>query len=174
MTKQEIIHKLTANHQRFAEFIIGLSDKDFTFSNNGKWSAGQQLDHLCRGVKPLLQGFILPKVVIGTMFGKADRSSIDYDALVAKYQTILANGGKASGKFIPETINPHQKETLCNELLKMVESLSAKIDKFSEKDLDKYLLPHPLIGKLTVREMLYFTIYHAEHHHKATLRSLKL
>ena len=174
MTKQEIIHKLIANHRAFAEFIIGLSEQEFIISNDGKWTAGQQVDHLCRGVKPLLQGFMLPKVVIGTMFGKADRSSIDYDALVAKYRELLANGGKASGKFIPETINPHQKETLCNELLKMVESLSEKIDKFSEKDLDKYLLPHPLIGKLTVREMLYFTIYHAEHHHQATLRNFEL
>ena len=174
MTKQEIIHKLIANHQAFAEFISSLSEPDFIISNDGKWTAGQQVDHLCRGVKPLLQGFMLPKVVIGTMFGKADRSSMDYDALVTKYRELLANGGKASGKFIPETINPHQKETLCNELLKMVESLSEKIDKFSEKDLDKYLLPHPLIGKLTVREMLYFTIYHAEHHHQATLRNLEL
>jgi hypothetical protein len=25
-------------------------------------------------------------------------------------------------------------------------------------------LPHPLLGKLTLREMLYFTAYHADHH----------
>jgi len=27
------------------------------------------------------------------------------------------------------------------------------------------LLPHPLLGKVTVREMLYFTIHHVQHHH---------
>ena len=31
-------------------------------------------------------------------------------------------------------------------------------------DLDKYVLPHPLLGKVTLREMLYFTIHHNEHH----------
>jgi hypothetical protein len=25
-------------------------------------------------------------------------------------------------------------------------------------------LPHPLLGKLTVREMLFFTLYHQRHH----------
>ena len=31
-------------------------------------------------------------------------------------------------------------------------------------DLDAVLLPHPLLGKLTVREMLFFTVYHVQHH----------
>jgi DinB superfamily len=174
MKKQEINDKLLENYQSFANYVVGLNDADFEFTNGEKWTAGQQLDHLCRSVNPLLQAFMMPKLVLGTMFGKADRESMSYNALVEKYQELLANGGKASGKFIPETINANQKETLRNNLLKAVESLIKKADKFSENDLDKYLLPHPLLGKLTLREMLCFTIYHAEHHHKATLRNLEL
>ena len=34
----------------------------------------------------------------------------------------------------------------------------------SQADLDRYRLPHPLLGKLTVREMLFFTVYHNYHH----------
>ena len=44
------------------------------------------------------------------------------------------------------------------------EKLIAKIEKQTESDLDKYILPHPLLGKVTLREMLYFTIHHNEHH----------
>ena len=33
-----------------------------------------------------------------------------------------------------------------------------------DTDLDKYFLPHPLLGKLTIREMLFFTLYHDRHH----------
>ncbi len=33
-----------------------------------------------------------------------------------------------------------------------------------EEDLDRYVLPHPLLGKLTLREMLCFTLYHNYHH----------
>jgi hypothetical protein len=35
---------------------------------------------------------------------------------------------------------------------------------WSEDDLDNHRLPHPLLGKLTVREMLFFTLYHIQHH----------
>jgi hypothetical protein len=38
------------------------------------------------------------------------------------------------------------------------------IEKTKEEDLDIYLIPHPIIGKITLREFLYFTIYHIEHH----------
>ena len=174
MNKQEIINKLQANHQNFVGFITNLSDADFTFSNNSKWTAGQQLDHICRGVKPLMQGFMLPKFVFGLLFGTAEKASLAYDDLVKKYQTILADGGKASGRFIPKTIEISEKEKLKNNLLKSVESLTKNLEKFSENDLDKYRLPHPLLGKLTVREMLYFTIYHVEHHHKAALKNLEV
>jgi len=37
-------------------------------------------------------------------------------------------------------------------------------EKWNESELDGYLLPHPLIGKLTIREMLFFTMYHNLRH----------
>ena len=40
------------------------------------------------------------------------------------------------------------------------------VSKWSEGDLDLYVIPHPLIGGLTFREILYFTIYHVQHHKK--------
>jgi len=43
---------------------------------------------------------------------------------------------------------------------------------FSEEDLDKLILPHPLLGKLTLREMMYFTIYHVQHHQRIVERNL--
>jgi molybdopterin synthase catalytic subunit len=50
----------------------------------------------------------------------------------------------------------------------VVKKLNKVAQKCSEKDLDYYVIPHPLIGKLTLREMLFFCIYHVQHHHKIT------
>jgi hypothetical protein len=33
-------------------------------------------------------------------------------------------------------------------------------------------MPHPLLGKITAREMIYFTVYHSEHHVAATKKRL--
>jgi uncharacterized damage-inducible protein DinB len=174
MNKQEIDAKLIENHRKFADYIANLSDEDFTFSNGEKWTAGQQCDHICLSIKPLLKGLSLPKIAIAAMFGKAERDSMSYDDLVAKYQSVLASGGKSTARFLPAAINANQKETMPKSLLKLIGSLTKKIGKFSESDLDKYQIPHPLLGKLTLREMLCFMIYHVEHHHKAALRNLDL
>jgi hypothetical protein len=49
--------------------------------------------------------------------------------------------------------------------MREVTTLNKRLKKYSEASLDELILPHPLLGKLTLREMLYFTIYHAGHHH---------
>jgi len=36
--------------------------------------------------------------------------------------------------------------------------------KWKEPQLDQYIAPHPLLGKITLRELCYFTIYHTKHH----------
>ena len=172
MTKEEIKHKLRENHRTFADCIVSLSDKDFLFTTNDKWTAGQQLDHICRSAGALNKGMALPKFIIKLYIGKANRPSKDYDALVAKYKIKLEAGGRATGRFIPKPVLPDQKTMLKEKLLKTVDSLCRKVDRYDEKQLDYYILPHPLLGKLTVREMLYFTIHHAEHHLNNTLRNL--
>ena len=41
---------------------------------------------------------------------------------------------------------------------------------WSEGDLDRVRLPHPLLGTLTVREMLLFALYHGLHHVNSVAR----
>ncbi len=172
MNKQQIAAKLIENHQKFADYLSSLNEEEFLFSFEEKWTAGQQLDHIVRGVSPVKMALTLPKFVPNLLFGKANRSSTDYGGLVAKYQGKLAAGSQASGKFIPPEIRFDSREHLKNKLLKTVKALTDKIDRFSEQQLDEYILPHPILGKLTIREMLYFTIYHVEHHHQNTIKNL--
>ena len=103
---------------------------------------------------------------VGIIFGKANRSSKSYDELVEKYQQKLSEGYKATGNYIPPKIYASQKIFLENKLAHIINAIEDNLDNFSEEELDKYILPHPLLGKLTYREMMYFTIYHAQHHEK--------
>ena len=85
----------------------------------------------------------------------------------------IEQGGKASGRFVPQSIPFRQRENLTKQLLKLINKLVGQVDGFSEEQLDELILPHPLLGKLTLREMLCFTIYHVENHHKITLRNIE-
>jgi uncharacterized damage-inducible protein DinB len=83
---------------------------------------------------------------------------------VRDYQAKLQHGGKSPSTYVPAITVNSVKRLL--QLEKSVDRLCHIIDGLTEEELDRYLLPHPLLGKLTMREMLYFTIYHVTHHHR--------
>jgi hypothetical protein len=162
--KPQIISALTGKVDEFNNYISPLNKEQFEATPNGKWSAGQNLDHLIRAIKPLQLAYGLPKFALTILFGKTYRPSRTYDEVVTKYKTKLATGGKASGPFIPPLVGFEKKDELIKTYDTQKQKLISKIEKQSETDLDKYILPHPLLGKVTLREMLYFTIHHNEHH----------
>lgn len=162
--KPQIIFALNEKIDAFNNYIEPLSKEQFEATPNGKWSAAQNLDHLIRSIKPLQLAYRLPKFALLILFGKTNRPSRTYDELVTKYKTKLTAGGKASGPFIPPFISFEKKEVLIRKYREHKQKLIAKIEKQEEKDLDTYILPHPLLGKVTLREMLFFTIHHNEHH----------
>ena len=172
MSKDEILHRLYFSHARFINQITVLPDPVYVHSVNSKWTPGQQLDHIIKSVSPVNLAFRLPSFLLRVVFGKANRPSRTYDELVGKYHAKLAAGYKSPQAFIPKPISVHYRERLPKKLRTLVYSLMYRADSFSEKQLDTLLLPHPLLGKLTLREMLYFTIYHAEHHEKQVLQNL--
>lgn len=172
MNKQTILEQLEIHHAEFQHLMRSFGEADYLFAPEGKWSAGQQLDHICRSVAPVNMAFGLPLFVLGWFFGKANRPSRSYEALVAKYKTKLAEGGRAGGRFIPPTAEWTEREKLLRRLELLVAALGKKVAKVKENQLDTYILPHPLLGKLTLREMLYFTIYHVQHHQSAVLLNL--
>ena len=164
MNKAEIIHHLTNNYQSFTSKILSLQEDEFLFTVNDKWTAGQNAEHILRAVKPVNLAFGLPLFVPKLLFGKSNRPSKSYQGLVEKYKNKLAEGGKASGRYIPPAVVYSQQQNICKQITAVVDSLCKRVNNKTEDDLDVYILPHPLMGKLTLREMLYFTIYHAEHH----------
>ena len=92
-----------------------------------------------------------------------------YEELCDRYRAEIARGAQASGRYLPnqETATGDadmKKKELMDQWSKANQELLTIIEKWDESELDKYLLPHPLIGKLTIREMIFFTIYHNLRH----------
>lgn len=172
MNKQALIQALQKQYKSFASEVEILNEPEFMQAAADKWTAGQHLDHLCRSLRPLAIGLRIPKFIPRLLFGKANRPSKTYQDLVDKYLRKIAAGAKASGPYVPKAIPFSQKKRLLNTLQKLVSTLCKAVDTFSEAQLDKIILPHPLLGKVTIREMLYFTAYHAEHHKKLVERNL--
>jgi hypothetical protein len=169
MTKQEILQKLAEGFSIVEDTLRKTDETIFYVRKDNKWSIAENCKHLVLSVKPLNMAFSLPNFAL-LFFGKLNREARTYDEIVEKYLQKLAEGAVAPEQFVPEKLSvENKKEDLIDELKKINDTFLKKVDDFTEEDLDKYLIPHPVLGKLTIREMLYFTINHTLHHHKAIL-----
>jgi hypothetical protein len=157
MTIPEIKNALTERHRSFTDYLHTLTHDDFMFSLNNKWTAGQQLEHIYLSVHALNGGMKVPKVFLGWVMGKANRPSKTYDKLVEKYLERIKENPTAPSPFIPVNIKFAQRTETIEKLHKEVAKLCRHTGCYSEEQLDKYILPHPRLGKQTIREMLYST-----------------
>ena len=173
MNKYEISEQLASHHNQFIDLLRSLHEQDYIFAPHGKWNAAKQLDHIIKSVTPVNMALGIPKIFLKWKFGIANRPSKTYEELVAKYNVRLQEGGKASGQFIAEDSSFEQREAQLIQLNALIKKLNSKVLRYTEPNLDLYILPHPLLGKLTLREMLYFTSYHVAHHSQLVLDGLK-
>ncbi len=162
MTAPELQRLLLDRYAAFTSHLRRMPDAQANSAQPGKWSPAQQAEHLVKSVRPVSLAFSLPGFVLQMTFGRANRPSRSYDDLISKYKGKLAAGGKSSEPFVPGV--PSSPQAVYDQLDATVKTLAQKVAKVPEQRLDKLILPHPLLGKLTLREMIYFTAYHASHH----------
>lgn len=154
MNRQELIERFYENHKTFIEYIISLTDCEFIFSQNKKWTLGQQLEHILLCLKPLEQ-IAGSKSVIESKFGKTDRPAMSYDSVLSNYMIALEKGGKAPERFVPEKIDFSKRSKLVGDLIEILNTICQNLETYTEGELDVLVLPHPLLGNLTIREMFY-------------------
>ena len=166
MDKEAILSKTEKIFQQFTDYCSHIPDDVFFYQPKDKWSIAQNVQHLITSVKTTTAAYALPKIIVRLVSGTPNRPSLHYEQLVKKYQTILSNGGKASGRYIPKAIKKSTtKQNLLNTCRKtFAVYLQAVKTNWVNEQLDRYAAPHPLLGKITLKELCYFTCYHTEHH----------
>ena len=168
-TKSELLTALKDSNQRAENWFLIIPANDFFTRHGEVWSPSDNVDHLIKAVKPVAKALKLPKITLQAMFGKPEKPSMTYEELCDRYRAEISRGAQASGRYLPNQETPDddaegKKKALLEQWSKANEELLSVAGKWDENELDKYQLPHPLIGKLTIREMIFFTIYHNLRH----------
>lgn len=165
-SKKEIIEQLNSQSTGLVTWYTNKPVEVLETGPDGAWTAGQHLLHMIKSTKPLAVGAGYPRILLRLKFGKVKTPSLGYNQLVKKYTDAIAAGGQATGVYVPRIVRNEEREVLVKRFKAEMNTLVNNTHKWTEKNLDNTAVPHPLIGKLTFREMLYFTIYHMEHHRK--------
>jgi len=161
-SKKEIVEALQHSIFKMSSLIGSISKEDFNKAQGEKWTIKEEFEHLIMSTEPVAKALSMPRVTFRA-FGKLNRTPRNYPPLVQRYHEKLDEAPVVP----PSRFSPKGKGTQNNMLNtwdNLPNSFSEKIPNWSDKALDKYLLPHPLLGKLTIREMLFFTNYHIQHH----------
>ncbi len=158
--------------------LEGVSPSEFFTPQGDRWSPAEHIRHLTKSSRPLTRAYRLPFWLVRLVFGSATSASRTFVKLRADYTLALAAGGQA-GRFaprpegIPGDPGARRREIL-GQWLSVNEFVTSSWSGWRGMQLDQATLPHPLLGKLTAREMAMFTVYHTAHHLNLVAGRLKV
>jgi len=162
--KTTIIASLNDGVNQFNELISSLNQAAFETNYSNKWSAGQDLVHLIKVLKIVNIGFTLPKPVLHLMYGVNKNETRSFQLLQTLYKNALEGGAKSPSIYIPKPVLIESKNHLIQKHTTLNQLFIDKLNKHTATELDRYRLPHPILGKVTLSELASFTSFHTLHH----------
>jgi len=166
MEKETIAELLEEKHQQLFSWLENQPDDNWENGPENKWTVGQQILHLVNSLQKLNIALSYPRFFLKHKFGTCNRAPRDYETVAKKYQEkLLANQEKAR-VFNKDLKVPKLKDRnrLLTRLQIQSKKLQYKVRKVSDINLDTLVLSHPLMGKMTIREIVMWTAHHTEHH----------
>ncbi|MFN4286048.1 MAG: DinB family protein [Lacibacter sp.] len=142
------------------------------FKGNRLWSIAENMEHLRISFHKSWQLIFIPKFILKWKFGKPVHASLPYEQLEQVYRQKLAAGARAQGVYVPQ-LKPGQytKAQLMERLRKSSNRYLDEIRYYWEDEhIDQYQIPHPILGTITARELMYFNIFHCWIHFNAIRR----
>jgi hypothetical protein len=162
--QSEIIAALESNAGTIAAFFSAQHDHKVLVGDPEHWGPAHHLAHLTRTSRAITRGLRsqgLPLHPTGRSRPYAELIAVATAGVESAPQDRLLEMGRVV-VIAPEDDLPK----LVNAYAAASEDLRTAAGAWSEEDLDRHAMPHPLIGALTVREMLLFCVFHERHHLK--------
>jgi hypothetical protein len=161
-------NNLTEAAKNCLNLATSVPDSIFFDNSNGKWSIAENLIHLDVSAKRLAGAMSLSKEDLAAKFGTATKPSMAFEKISEiYYATASQRAIVAPPAFAATQTAETTRESVVEGYTKSHAFLAAALANYSEEALEHYQIPHPLLGLLTVREMIYFTVFHIGHHQKA-------
>ncbi|APG64225.1 hypothetical protein LPB136_02065 [Tenacibaculum todarodis] len=166
MNKESIVNLLEDKHQQLFDWLKEQPEDTFEKGPEGKWTTGQHIEHLVNSIQKLNNALSFPSFILKSKFGTSNREVRTYNEVVKKYQDKLIVNQEKARAFNINVKTPSEKKY--KQLLSTLEIQNKKLQyktlKLKDKNLDTLILPHPLMGKMPLREIIMWTAYHTEHH----------
>ena len=166
MDKIDIVDLLEKKHKELFDWLENQPLENWEKGPKNKWTTGQHILHLVNSLQLLNNALSYPKFILKYKFGVCNRPSRNYKAVAKNYDEKLEKNQDRARNFNKDLKKPtlKERESLLTKFQIQQKKLQYKTKKISDKNLDKLIIPHPLMGKMTLREIIMWTAHHTEHH----------
>lgn len=134
----------------FSDRLVGL--------HSGKLVGGVHLIYLQQKISDLAKIMGYPKLFLKVLHGCYYGTSRNFDHLNLKFGKLLESAAEDELKTDIGIIQKHEADRFLRQLNDSKKRLIENSGKWDDGMMDHYRVPHPLLGKITLREMLYVTI----------------
>lgn len=168
MNKEKLTEKIEASFQDLFSYQKELSDEKWMSGPENRWTVGQHYLHLLKSAEMLNNALNYPGFLLQSKFGTSNRPSKSYDEIDKNYHEKLSQNKEKAKEFnkgLREVLVKDRRDIL-QDLEIEYRKLEFSVNKRSESKLDKLLLPHPILGKMSLREIMMWTVCHTNHHLK--------
>ncbi len=149
-------------------------DDHLFFYKSEQWSVAENLEHLSLTLNKSWLYLFTPKIILKWKYGKPTQPSKYYEELLGLYHQKLDAGYETEKRFMPVVVaDKDAKERLIARFEQICNKYLDQIRYYWEDDsMDQFHVPNAVFGFATIRELVYFNLFHNTHHYK-TIRSRK-
>jgi DinB family protein len=167
-TGSELANAMLALEEAGSTFCRTCEPAEFFAPQGTAWSPALHLRHLRLTTVPVSLALYIPHWILTAAFGASLIPSRPYPQIRDSYRASLTRSTSA-GIFAPRPESPPPDPTARREAVlrawrQATVQFAGAVRRWPETQLDRCRLPHPRLGRLTVRETALFTIYHTAHH----------
>lgn len=163
--KEALIDALENTWQAMTDWVNQQPESDFNRQLVvGKWTIAQTIYHLIKITRQINAGMKAPKLVLRGMFGKSNGPEKTYEEIAVHFDNLMESGSVSPLQYVSEKDRTFEKIALMKRFQGELDDFKKALNKWDEKSLSKYVLPHPELDKNSVREILFYVIWHNQHH----------
>ncbi|HMV80907.1 MAG TPA: DinB family protein [Leptospiraceae bacterium] len=164
-SRAEILSAIDDAVDQASSFYTSLGPEIFFHDGLGGWSPAQNISHIADITSLAVLLFRMPKFFL-LPFGRR-KTQKNFSTLLSEY--IGAEKPIFIGPLAPSSIPlPENAQETVQKLTarfrNMFQDLKKVLQEIPEEEFDRYSMPHPSLGMLSFREMVYVVIIHIIHH----------
>jgi hypothetical protein len=170
MTQAELVQALAARQNELQTYFSSIPEDVFLADQGPKWNPAQHLIHLTKSGSRIAQG-LQASDQLPNHETQTPRDYTIRDTYLATLKQAPAELLERVGASVQVEAGSSQAQIL-EAYLQAGKQLREAAQTWTETELDAKAMPHPVLGTISVREMLEFVVYHDLHHLEGVRKNL--